>query len=147
MNLEILLPDVLEWKYGCVADTASGKIIAWRHPTKHQPTQEQLEIDLQEFILISTREKRIKYLWDACHKHQNKYISESALAFIYSFIGQSDTEKHNKAIKVRDWVSNIWSEYKDARDSINTIIDIATISNKNIDFDKIGPIPYSIWYF
>jgi len=33
----------LEWKYGFVADTAGGKIIAWRHPSLPLPTETELD--------------------------------------------------------------------------------------------------------
>ena len=42
--------DILEWKYGAVADTAGGKITAWRHPSIPQPDEVQLEADKQEYI-------------------------------------------------------------------------------------------------
>lgn len=43
------LPEMLNWKYGSVADTFGDKITAWRHPTLPQPDEKQIIKDLAEY--------------------------------------------------------------------------------------------------
>lgn len=44
------IAEIISWKYGHVADTVDGKIIAWRHATIAQPDDVQIEADRQEYI-------------------------------------------------------------------------------------------------
>ncbi len=46
------LAQVIEWKYGPVADCnlSDGSIINWRHPTISQPTTSQLTLDTAEYV-------------------------------------------------------------------------------------------------
>lgn len=62
--MAIHISEILSWKYGHVADTADGKITAWRHPSIPQPDEVQLEADRQEYVAFLAanlyKEKRAK---------------------------------------------------------------------------------------
>ncbi len=51
------LPEVIQWKYGPVADCdwdnalGAWKIVRWRHPSIQQPSPAQLEADAAEYAL------------------------------------------------------------------------------------------------
>lgn len=52
------LAEALEYKYGCVADTKSGKeITAWRHTTIPKPTQAEIDACINEYLLIKEERK------------------------------------------------------------------------------------------
>lgn len=62
------LSDVLEWKYGCVANTKQigpdeFKITKWNHPTLPKPTTKQLKEDFAEYdaYIIAQNESKIDF--------------------------------------------------------------------------------------
>jgi hypothetical protein len=141
------LPILLEWKYGCVADTKDNKITAWRHQTLPQPTEEQLARDWQEYLNVVKRSDKINGLFYKTLDFEQKHITGSGPTYVYSFINGPDQQKHDMAVAVRDWIKSIWSLYKMAEYQIKNAQTQEEIETIDVDFSVLPPMPHSVWEF
>jgi hypothetical protein len=73
-------------------------------------------------------------LWKAANDYQESFISGMAGGMVTLGV----IANKPKALAVARWIDSIWAEYY-ARKSL-----VSVVSNDNLDFSSLGPIPYSV---
>lgn len=82
------LPEVLEWKYGCVAgcawDEVTGWVItSWKHPSIPQPSLEQLALDAVDYVAAGVEEnKKIRQQIAALDQKRLRPMAEGDMAYL-----------------------------------------------------------------